>query len=155
MAASAYTAQQVVYMERLMLHVLCFHLNVESQYHHQLRASTACGLDAKAESLALCLAELAALDYGMLPFGGATLAAASTALALVSCAGYDSREASAAVARVSGGGGGCTNAELLVECARRLQLLFEGAATAEYHSVYEKYSRTEYHCVAHAIFVPL
>ena len=89
-----------------MLHVLCFHLNVETQYHHQLRASNACGLDAKAESMALCLAELAALDYGMMPFAGATLAAASTALALVCCAGYDSRDASAAVARASSGNGG-------------------------------------------------
>ena len=144
-------------MERLMLHVLCFHLNVETQYHHQLRASTACGLDAKAESIALCLAELAALDYGMMPFAGATLAAASTALALVCCAGYDSRDASAAVARVSAGsgGGGGNDVAHLLECARRLQLLFEGAATADYHSVFEKYSRTEYHCVAHTILVPL
>ena len=144
-------------MERLMLHVLCFHLNVETQYHHQLRASNACGLDAKAESMALCLAELAALDYGMMPFAGVTLAAASTALALVCCAGYDSRDASAAVARVSAGsgGGGGNDVAYLLECARRLQLLFEGAATADYHSVFEKYSRTEYHCVAHTIVVPL
>jgi hypothetical protein len=153
MAAGAYSAQQVLDMERLMLHVLCFRLNVESQYHHQLRARNACGLGAKAESLAMCLAELAALDYGMLPFAGATLAAASTALALVCYTGCDWRDACAAVARISGDG--CTNAALLVECARRLRLLFGGAATADYNSVFEKYSRTEYHCVAHAVLGPL
>lgn len=139
MAAGAYTAQQVMDMERLILHVLGFRLYVDSQYHHQLRAALACSLDAKCEALALCLAELAALDYGMLRFAGVTLAAASTALALA-CAGQ-------AV-------GGPTSPHV-VECARRLQLLFTDAPSADYRSVYDKYSRSEFHGVANAILVPL
>mmetsp|Transcript_13505 Transcript_13505/g.49130 ORF Transcript_13505/g.49130 Transcript_13505/m.49130 type:complete len:414 (+) Transcript_13505:248-1489(+) len=73
----AYTRDQILEMEKVMLNVLHFNLTIPTQYAFLCRYFKAAGADKQTEVCALFLLELCMPDYGMLAFSPSLVAAAA------------------------------------------------------------------------------
>jgi hypothetical protein len=139
----AYSRDQILNMEKIMLNVLRFNLTVPTPHHFLARFLKAAGAYADAEvgAYAAYLAELSLPDYACLRFGPSLVAAAAVYAAR---AALGRREAlPLALARHSG-----YDEEALREPAAALARLFRRASTSSLSAVFKKYSADKHLGVA-------
>jgi len=82
-AASAYTREEILKMEKLVLITLHFELNVPTPLNFLRRFSKAARSDSKIHTLSKYLVELSLLDYKMLNYLPSTIASAAVYIARV------------------------------------------------------------------------
>ncbi|KAK9832854.1 hypothetical protein WJX81_008037 [Elliptochloris bilobata] len=139
----AYTRDQILAMEKLMLNTLRFNLTVPTPFNFLARFLKAAGVHAEPEvqAYAAYLVELALPDYSMLKYSYSMLAAAA-----VFCAGRAlglSQPWSHALQRHTG-----FSEALVRPCAAALAALHGKAPSATLVAVYKKYCATKFHAVA-------
>lgn len=140
---NAYTRQQILDMEKVMLNVLRFNLCIPTPYMFLVRFLKAAASDQQMNMLAFYFVELCMVDYTMLRFSPSMLAAAAVFLARNTLkSGQDAR----------------WNATLrwhssykeaqLIECASLIVALHKKAGEGNVTVVHRKYAQAKYHAVA-------
>ncbi len=138
----AYTRDQILNMEKIMLNVLRFNLTVPTHLHFMQRFLKAAGIQEDQECVAYAtyLMELALPDYSMLKFNYSKIACSAVSAA---CAAFGKDSMPRALARHSGYDEATTR-----DCVDALNALYRKAPNASLTAVYKKFSSDKYHNVA-------
>ncbi|CAL8460573.1 g102 [Coccomyxa elongata] len=135
----AYTREQILNMEKMMLNTLSFNLTVPTPFNFLARFLKAAGAakDTLVVAYATYLVELAMLDYSMLKYSYSMLAAAAVFTANKALS--RSPHLSHSLKRHAG-----FTEDGLLPCAVALADLHRSAPAASLRTVYKKYSHTQY-----------
>jgi G2/mitotic-specific cyclin-B, other len=135
----AYTKEQILSMEKLMLNTLKFELSLPTPFNFLLRFLKACGArqDRQVEWLSHYLAELALVDYSMLKYSYSLTSAAAIYVAMKTLNRIEPYPK--ALARHSH-----YSEEAVKPCAVALVELMVKAPTATLLAVHKKYSNQKY-----------
>lgn len=137
----AYTREQILGMEKLMLNTLQFNLTLPTQYNFLSRFLKAAGYqhDKQVTMMATYLVELALVDYTMLRYSGSLVSAAAIRVALAALKKEDCYPR--ALAKHSG-----YSLEAVSSCAKALATLMKnaGQGTSNLNAVYKKYSNAKF-----------
>jgi cyclin B len=138
----AYSRDQILNMEKIMLNVLRFNLTVPTHLHFMQRFLKAAGIVENKEIVAYAtyLMELALPDYSMLKFNYSLIAASAVSAA---CSAYGKGSMPRALVRHSG-----YNEAALRDCVDALGALYRKAPSASLTAVFKKFSTEKYHNVA-------
>lgn len=139
----AYTREQILECEKLILNTLGFHLTLPTTYNFLARFLKAAvmHLDRQVSLLASYVVELALVDAGMLKHSYSTIAAASVYVAMKATGKGDAYPK--ALARHS-----TYSLEEVLPCAAQLVELMSKAPTNSLGAVYKKYSSSKFAEVA-------
>ncbi len=139
----AYTREQILDCEKLVLNTLKFHLTLPTCYNFLARflKASVMHLDRNVSLLASYVVELSLVEAPMLKYSYSLVAAASVYVAMTAYAKPD--PFSRALSRHSG-----YTLEQVLPCAAALTELMNKAATATLTAVYKKYSLSKYAEVA-------
>lgn len=135
----AYTREQILAMEKLMLNTLKFNLTLPTPYNFQARFLKAAAVtaDKQVTMLSSYLLELSLVDATMLKHSYSLLSAAATYVAMVA---FDKLDAfPKALARHSG-----YSQEAILPCAAALVQLMQKAPTGTLTAVHKKYSNVKF-----------
>ncbi|CAH2051423.1 unnamed protein product [Thlaspi arvense] len=137
----AYTRNDVLEMEKLMLSTLQFNVSLPTQYPFLKRFLKAAQAEKKCEILASFLIELALVEYEMLRFPPSLLAATAVYTAQSTLDGFRRWNSTCEFH--------CHYSEdQLIECARKMVNLHQKAATGKLTGVYRKYSTFKFGYIA-------
>lgn len=139
----AYTRDQILNMEKIMLNSLRFNLTVPSIYNFMGRNFKAAGVvnDKEVTLLATYLVELSMVEYGTLKFPYSQIAAAATYVAQLAVGAADPY--SHTLARHSG-----YTLSAIMDCSQHLASLMRKAPNSSLVAVYKKYSSEKYQTIA-------
>ncbi|XP_024005481.1 cyclin-B2-2 [Eutrema salsugineum] len=137
----AYTRNDVLEMEKIMLNTLQFNMSLPTQYPFLKRFLKAAQSDKKLETLASFLIELALVDYEMIRYPPSLLAA--TAVYTAQCTIYGFSEWNTTCEFHSH-----YSEHQLLECCRRMVSLHQKAATDKLTGVHRKYSSSKFGYIA-------
>jgi len=142
----AYSRDQILNMEKIMLNVLRFNLTVPTHLHFIQRFVKAGGIAENKEIVAYAtyLMELALPDYSMLKYNYSQIAASAVSAA---CAAFGKDSMPRALVRHSG-----YNEASIRECVDALGALYRKAPNASLTAVFKKFSSEKYHNVANRGF---
>jgi len=132
----AYTREQILQMEKMMLNDLAFHLTVPTVWPFMNRFLKACGSDRQTGMVAGYLVELALVDYQMVKYKPSQLACAAV-YAANAALGHERMPY--AMERHSG-----FSESDIKDCARDLVRLMEKAPRANLVAVNKKYGSTKF-----------
>ncbi|KAA8528826.1 hypothetical protein F0562_036181 [Nyssa sinensis] len=133
----AYTRNEVLDMEKLMVNTLQFNLSVPTSYVFMRRFLKAAQSDHKLELLAFFIVELCLVEYEMLKFPPSLLAAA--AIFYAQCTLSGSKQWSKTSERHT-----TYSEDQLLECSRLMVTFHQKAATGKLTGVHRKYSTSKY-----------
>ena len=135
----AYTREQILAMEKLMLNTLKFSLTLPTPYNFQARFLKAANMQADKQVTMLSgyLLELSLVDSGMLKHSYTIVAAAAAFVAMEAFGRADSFPK--AMARHAG-----YTKEAILPCAAALVALMKKAPTATLTAVHKKYSHVKF-----------
>lgn len=135
----AYTREQILAMEKLMLNTLRFNLTLPTSYNFQARFLKAANMhtDKQVSALSTYLLELSVVDAGMLKYAYSTISAASIYVAMVAFGKSDTFPK--ALAHHSG-----FTKEQILPCAAALVNLMQKAPTATLTAVHKKHSNAKF-----------
>ena len=131
----AYTKEQLLQMERVMLNTLKYRLTVPTHYHFLLRYLKAAKADKKCEHYAFFLTELALVNYKCVKFPSSLIATASIYASLRT---FNKNSWPRALQQHSG----YSESEVR-ECATLLVDLAKAAGTSSLKAVVKKYSSSK------------
>ncbi|KAL2895134.1 Cyclin-B2-4 [Bienertia sinuspersici] len=133
----AYSRQEVLEMEKIMINSLQFNLSIPTQYVFMKRFLKAAQADKKVELLSFFLIELCLIEHEMLRFPPSLLAAAAVFSAICTLSG--SKHWSKTCEWHTG-----YSEEQLMECSRLIVIFHQKAATGKLTGVHRKYSTSKY-----------
>ncbi|KAK9756668.1 hypothetical protein RND81_01G113500 [Saponaria officinalis] len=133
----AYTRQEVLEMERMMVNSLQFNLSIPTPYVFMRRFLKAAEADKKLELVSFFLIELCLIEYEMLRFPPSLLAAA--AVFTGQCTLTGSKHWSKTCEWHTG-----YSQEHLINCSRQMVSYHQKAATGKLTGVHRKYSTSRY-----------
>uniref|UniRef100_A0A7N0V5Z7 Cyclin N-terminal domain-containing protein n=2 Tax=Kalanchoe fedtschenkoi TaxID=63787 RepID=A0A7N0V5Z7_KALFE len=133
----AYTRQEVLDMEKLIINALQFNMSVPTPYVFMRRFLKAAQSDEKVELLSFYIIELCLVEYEMLKFHPSLLAAA--AIFTAQCALNGRKQWSKTSQWYS-----TYSEEQLLECSKLMVSLHQNAATGKLTGVHRKYSLSKY-----------
>lgn len=139
----AYTRNEVLNMEKLMVNTLQFNLSVPTPYVFMRRFLKAAHSDKKLELLSFFLIELCLVEYKMLKFSPSLLAAAAIYTAL--CSLYQFKQWTKTSEWYTD-----YTEEQLLECSRLMVTFHRKAGSGKLTGVYRKYSTWKYGYAAKA-----
>ncbi|CAA7035682.1 unnamed protein product [Microthlaspi erraticum] len=137
----AYTRQDVLEMEKIMLNTLQFNMSLPTQYPFLKRFLKAAQSDKKLEILASFLMELALVDYEMLRHPPSLLAASAVYTAQCTIHGFNEWSSTCEFHSHY-------SEHQLLECSRRMVSLHQKAATDKLTGVHRKYSSSKFGYIA-------
>ncbi|TKY75536.1 Cyclin-B2-3 protein [Spatholobus suberectus] len=137
----AYTRNEVLDMEKLMMNILQFKLSVPTPYVFMRRFLKAVHSDKKLELLSFFLVELCLVECKMLKFSPSLLAAA--AIYTAQCSLYQFKQWTKTSEWYTD-----YSEEQLLECSRLMVTFHQKAGTGKLTGVYRKYSTWKYDCAA-------
>ncbi|XP_057436644.1 G2/mitotic-specific cyclin-2-like [Lotus japonicus] len=137
----AYTRNEVLNMEKLMVNTLQFNLSVPTPYVFMRRFLKAAYSDKKLELLSFFLIELCLVECKMLKFSPSLLAAA--AIYTAQCSLYQFKQWTKTSEWYTG-----YSEEQLLECSRLMVTYHQKAGSGKLTGVYRKYSSLKYGCAA-------
>ncbi|XP_061355735.1 G2/mitotic-specific cyclin-2-like [Gastrolobium bilobum] len=137
----AYTRNEVLKMEKLMVNILQFNLSVPTPYVFMRRFLKAAHSDKKLELLSSFLIELCLVEYKMLEFSPSLLAAAAVYTA--QCSLYQFKQWTKTSEWYTE-----YSEEKLLECSRLMVTFHRKAGSGKLTGVYRKYSTWKYGCAA-------
>ncbi|KAH7435034.1 hypothetical protein KP509_06G046300 [Ceratopteris richardii] len=140
---NAYTRQQVLDMEKVMLNVLRFNLCVPTPYVFLVRFLKAAGSDRQMSLLSFYFVELCLVDYTMIAYVPSLLAAAAVYLARNTLKSGDDARWNATLRWHSG-----YKEAQLIECASLIVELHKKAADGNLTVVHRKYAQTKFNSVS-------
>ncbi|KAL8172171.1 hypothetical protein V2J09_023975 [Rumex salicifolius] len=140
----AYTREDVLQMERLMVNTLHFNLSAPTSYVFMQRFLKAAESNKKLELLSFFIIELCLVEYEMLRFPPSLLSAAAIFTAQCSIGGY--MKWTATCERHSG-----YSQFQLLECARLMVTLHQNAGTGKLTGVHRKYNTSKYGYAANSV----
>ncbi|XP_027356695.1 G2/mitotic-specific cyclin-2-like [Abrus precatorius] len=137
----AYTRNEVLNMEKLMVNTLQFKLSVPTPYVFMRRFLKAAHSDKKLELLSFFLIELCLVECKMLEFSPSLLAAA--AIYTAQCSLYQFKQWTKTTEWYTD-----YSEEQLIECSRLMVIFHRKAGSGKHTGVYRKYSTWKYGCAA-------
>ncbi|CAN7120126.1 hypothetical protein BRARA_K01353 [Brassica rapa] len=137
----AYTRNDVLEMEKIMLNTLQFNMSLPTQYPFLKRFLKAAQSDKKLEMLASFLMELALVDYEMLRYPPSLLAASAVYTAQCTIHGFSEWNSTCEFHSHY-------SEDQLRECSRRMVSLHQKAATDKLTGVRRKYSSSKFGYIA-------
>ncbi|KAJ0240732.1 Cyclin-B2-2 [Hirschfeldia incana] len=137
----AYTRNDVLEMEKIMLNTLQFNMSLPTQYPFLKRFLKAAQSDKKLEMLASFLMELALVDYEMLRYAPSLLAASAVYTAQCTIHGFSEWSSTCEFHSHY-------SEDQLRECSRRMVSLHQKAGTDKLTGVRRKYSSSKFGYVA-------
>ncbi|XP_072957219.1 cyclin-B2-1-like [Typha angustifolia] len=137
----AYTRQEVLEMERLIVNTLQFNMSVPTPYVFMRRFLKAAQSDRQMELLSFFIIELCLVEYQMLKFYPSLLAAAAIYTAQCSLKGFKSWTKTSELYT-------SYSEEQLLECSRLMVDFHQKAGTGKLTGVHRKYSTFKYGCAA-------
>ncbi|RDX86779.1 hypothetical protein CR513_31850, partial [Mucuna pruriens] len=137
----AYTRNEVLDMEKLMMNILQFKLSVPTPYMFMRRFLKAVHSDKKLELLSFFLVELCLVECKMLKFSPSLLAAA--AIYTAQCSLYQFKQWTKTSEWYTN-----YSEEKLLECSRLMVTFHRRAGSGKLTGVYRKYSTWKYGCAA-------
>nr|GMD45218.1 G2/mitotic-specific cyclin-2-like [Ipomoea batatas] len=137
----AYTRQEVLDMEKLMVNMLQFNMSVPTPYVFMRRFLKAAQCDKKSEHTAFFMIDLCLVEYPMLRFPPSLLAAAAIFTAQSGLSGFQQWDRTCE--KYSG-----YAQDQLLECSKLMISFHHKAATGKLNAVYKKYSTSKYGHVA-------
>ncbi|QCE16947.1 G2/mitotic-specific cyclin-2-like [Vigna unguiculata] len=137
----AYTRDEVLAMEKLMMNSLQFNLSVPTPYMFMRRFLKAAHSDKKLELSSFFLVELCLVEYKMLKFSPSLLAAA--AIYTAQCSMYQFKQWTKTSEWYTD-----YSEEQLLECSRLMVTFHRKAGSGKLTGVYRKYSTWRYGCAA-------
>ncbi|BAT77428.1 Cyclin-B2-3 G2/mitotic-specific cyclin-B2-3 [Vigna angularis] len=137
----AYTRDEVLAMEKLMMNNLQFNLSVPTPYMFMRRFLKAAHSDKKLELSSFFLIELCLVEYKMLKFSPSLLAAA--AIYTAQCSMYQFKQWTKTSEWYTD-----YSEEQLLECSRLMVTFHRKAGSGKLTGVYRKYSTWRYGCAA-------
>lgn len=137
----AYTRNDVLEMEKIMLNTLQFNMSLPTQYPFLKRFLKAAKSDKKLETLASFLIELALVDYEMLRYQPSLLAASAVYTAQCTIHGFSEWNSTCEFHSQY-------SENQLRECSRRMVSLHQKAATDKLTGVRRKYSSSKFGYIA-------
>ncbi|KAJ4898886.1 Cyclin-B2-2 [Raphanus sativus] len=137
----AYTRNDVLEMEKIMLNTLQFNMSLPTQYPFLKRFLKAAKSDKKLETLASFLIELALVDYEMLRYQPSLLAASAVYTAQCTIHGFSEWNSTCEFHSHY-------SENQLRECSRRMVSLHQKAATDKLTGVRRKYSSSKFGYIA-------
>ncbi|KAK9748486.1 hypothetical protein RND81_02G060700 [Saponaria officinalis] len=137
----AYTRQEVLEMERMIVNSLQFNLSIPTPYVFMRRFLKAAEADKKMELLSFFLIELCLIEYEMVTYPPSLLAAAAVFTA--QCALSGSKNWSKTCEWHTG-----YSPEHLINCSRQMVSFHQKAGTGKLTGVHRKYSTSRYGYVA-------
>ncbi|CAH8315044.1 unnamed protein product [Eruca vesicaria subsp. sativa] len=137
----AYTRNDVLEMEKIMLNTLQFNMSLPTQYPFLKRFLKAAQSDKKLEILASFLTELALVDYEMLRYPPSLLAATAVYTAQCTIHGFSEWNSTCEFHSHY-------TENQLIECSRRMVSLHQKAATDKLTGVRRKYSSSKFGYIA-------
>ncbi|MCO5573124.1 hypothetical protein L7F22_026889 [Adiantum nelumboides] len=140
---NAYTRQQILDMEKVMLNVLRFNLCIPTPYMFLVRFLKAAGADRQMSLLAFYFVELCLVDYAMLGFLPSMLAASAVYLARNTLKSGQEARWSTTLSWHSG-----YQEAQLIECASLIVDLHKKAGDGNVMVVHRKYAQTKFYSVA-------
>ncbi|XP_019187131.1 PREDICTED: G2/mitotic-specific cyclin-2 isoform X2 [Ipomoea nil] len=137
----AYTRQDVLDMEKLMVNMLQFNMSVPTPYVFMRRFLKAAQCDKKSEHMAFFMIDLCLVEYPMLRFPPSLLAAAAIFTAQSGLSGFKQWDRTCEKYT-------CYTEDQLLECSKLMVSFHHKAATGKLNAVYKKYSTSKYGHVA-------
>ncbi|KAH1243976.1 Cyclin-B2-3 [Glycine max] len=137
----AYTRNEVLDMEKLMMNILQFKLSVPTPYMFMRRFLKAAHSDKKLELLSFFLVELCLVECKMLKFSPSLLAAA--AIYTAQCSLYQFKQWTKTTEWYTD-----YSEEKLLECSRLMVTFHQKAGSGKLTGVYRKYNTWKYGCAA-------
>ncbi|VVB10160.1 unnamed protein product [Arabis nemorensis] len=137
----AYTKNDVLEMEKIMLDTLQFNVSLPTQYPFLKRFLKAAQSEKKLENLASFLIELALVDYEMLRYPPSLLAATAVYTAQCTIHGFSEWNSTCEFHSHY-------SENQLLECCRRMVSLHHKAATDKLTGVHRKYSSSKFGYIA-------
>lgn len=137
----AYTRNEVLDMEKLMMNILQFNLSVPTPYMFMRRYLKAAHSDKKLELLSFYLVELCLVECRMLKYSPSLLAAA--AIYTAQCSLYQFKQWTKTSEWYTS-----YSEEQLLECSRLMVTFHRKAGSGKLTGVYRKYSTWKYGCAA-------
>ncbi|KHN33647.1 G2/mitotic-specific cyclin-1 [Glycine soja] len=137
----AYTRNEVLDMEKLMMNILQFKLSMPTPYMFMRRFLKAAHSDKKLELLSFFLVELCLVECKMLKFSPSLLAAA--AIYTAQCSLYQFKQWTKTTEWYTD-----YSEEKLLECSRLMVTFHQKAGSGKLTGVYRKYNTWKYGCAA-------